>query len=65
VSTDDGTELTESLIRNLVSQVVEGLENGDHPNVEKVDAARKIFEDVALCSDFIEFLTLPAYELIN
>jgi malate synthase len=65
VSTDDGTELTEALIRNLVRGVVDGLENGDHPNIEKVDAARKIFEDVALCSDFIEFLTLPAYELIN
>jgi malate synthase len=65
VSTDDGTELTESLIRNLVREVVDSLENGDHPNVEKVDTARKIFEDVALSSEFIEFLTLPAYELIN
>ena len=65
VSTDNGTELTESLIRNLVREVVDSLENGDHPNAEKVDTACKIFEDVALSSEFIEFLTLPAYELIN
>jgi malate synthase len=65
VSTDDGTELTESLIRNLARDVVGSLEDGDHPDVEKIETARKIFEDVALSSEFIEFLTLPAYELIN
>jgi malate synthase len=65
VSTEDGTELTESLIRNLVRDVVDGLETGDHHNIEQVDIARKIFEDVALSSEFVEFLTLPAYELIN
>ena len=29
------------------------------------DEARLVFEQVALSSEFIEFLTLPAYELLN
>ena len=29
------------------------------------DKARKIFEEVALADDFVDFLTLPAYEIIN
>jgi malate synthase len=31
----------------------------------QVHSARKIFEEVALSDDFVDFLTLPAYELIN
>jgi malate synthase len=65
VSTVDGKVLTEALVRNLVRDVVDGLEAKDHPNIDQVHAARKIFEDVALSSEFVEFLTLPAYELIN
>lgn len=65
VSTDDGTELTESLIRNLVRDVVDDFETGEHLDIEQIHTARKIFEDVALSSEFAEFLTLPAYELIN
>jgi malate synthase len=65
VSTVDGKVLTEALVRNLVRDVVDGLEANDHPNIDHVHAARKIFEDVALSSEFVEFLTLPAYELIN
>jgi hypothetical protein len=48
-----------------VRDVVDGLEAEAHPNLDQVHAARKIFEDVALSSEFVEFLTLPAYELIN
>jgi malate synthase len=65
VSTVDGKVLTEALVRNLVRDVVDGLEANDHPNIDQIHAARKIFEDVALSSEFVEFLTLPAYELIN
>ncbi len=65
VSTEDGTVLTEAIIRNLVREVVDGLEAADYPNIGQVHAARKVFEDVALNSEFVEFLTLSAYELIN
>ena len=30
-----------------------------------IDAARQLFEQVALADDFADFLTLPAYELID
>ena len=65
VSTDDGTELTETLVRSLVKDVVDSLEAEGHPNIDQVHAARQVFEDVALSSEFVEFLTLPAYQLIN
>jgi malate synthase len=29
------------------------------------DEARSVFEQVSLSSEFIEFLTLPAYELLD
>ena len=29
------------------------------------DEARSVFEQVALASEFVEFLTLPAYELLD
>jgi len=29
------------------------------------DQARTVFEQVALADDFVDFLTLPAYELID
>ena len=29
------------------------------------DQARKVFEEVALADNFVDFLTLPAYEIIN
>jgi malate synthase len=61
VVTVEGTTVTESLIRNIAGEVADALD-GDVPNVE---AARKVFEEVALADEFVDFLTLPAYELIN
>ena len=29
------------------------------------DESRRIFEQTALASEFVEFLTLPAYELLD
>jgi malate synthase len=34
------------------------------PPQERLDDARSVFEQVALADDFVEFLTLPAYELL-
>ena len=31
----------------------------------RFDDARKLFERVALADDFVDFLTVPAYELID
>jgi malate synthase len=62
VTTSDGTAVTESLVRSIAGEVVDELD-GDGNHV--VHAARKVFEEVALSDDFVDFLTLPAYELIN
>jgi malate synthase len=64
VTTDDGTRVTEEYVRGIVAEVAERLET-EHPDARKLDSARKIFEEVALGDEFVEFLTLPAYELIN
>ena len=64
VTTDDGTRVTEEYVRRIVAEVAERLET-EHPDARKLDPARKIFEEVALGDEFVEFLTLPAYELIN
>jgi malate synthase len=61
VATSDGAQVTESLVRSIADEVV-SREEGSH---SEVHAARKIFEEVALSDDFVDFLTLPAYELIN
>lgn len=65
VVTDDGTPITEALILSIVEEVVDRLEGEGHPHAEHLPTARKLFEEVALGEQFVDFLTLPAYELIN
>jgi malate synthase len=65
VLTEDGTPVTESLIRSIADAVVDSLDVESNPHRDYVPAARKVFEEVALGEDFADFLTLPAYELIN
>jgi malate synthase len=65
VETEDGAPITEARVRSLAGSLVDRLESEDHPHRDRLPAARKVFEDVALGENFVEFLTLPAYELIN
>ncbi|MFP3881364.1 MAG: malate synthase A [Actinomycetota bacterium] len=62
VTTSDGTPVTESLVRSFAGEVVDEIDGGSGQDVH---SARKVFEEVALSDDFVDFLTLPAYELIN
>jgi malate synthase len=64
-STEDGTVITESLVRQMAGQVVSQLEENGYPFSEQLHPARKVFEEVALGERFVDFLTLSAYELIN
>ncbi|MEX0757871.1 MAG: malate synthase A, partial [Acidimicrobiia bacterium] len=59
VRTDDGSVITEERVRRLIDEEC-GLLDIPH-----LDDARKVFEDVALGDHFPDFLTLPAYELID
>jgi malate synthase len=65
VEASDGTPVTEHLVRSIAGDIVTELEAANHPFSKKLEAARKVFEEVALSDEFVDFLTLPAYELIN
>jgi malate synthase len=64
---DDGRTITPDLVRELATSELERIrsEIGDDEWFEKEgrpDLSRSLFERVALTEEFIEFLTLPAYE---
>jgi malate synthase len=60
VELDTGEFVTEELVRAVVAEEMAGI--GELANL---DAARGLFEQVALAEEFPDFLTLPAYEMIN
>ncbi|MBP2338550.1 malate synthase [Saccharothrix coeruleofusca] len=55
---DDGTPVTAELVRSVLARTAQRLE-GEH-----LDQAVRLFERVALADEFVDFLTLPAYERI-
>jgi malate synthase len=64
---DDGRTVTPDLVRELATSELEKIreEIGDDEWFEKEgrpDLSRSLFERVALSDDFVEFLTLPAYD---
>ncbi len=64
---DDGRQITPELVRELEDSELEKIrsEIGDDEWFEREgrpDLSRSLFERVALNEEFIEFLTLPAYE---
>jgi malate synthase len=64
---DDGRTVTPDLVRELATSELERIrsEIGDDEWFEeegRPDLSRALFERVALSDDFVEFLTLPAYE---
>jgi malate synthase len=64
---DDGRPITAELVRELEGSELEKIrsEIGDDEWFEtqgRPDLSRSLFERVALSEEFIEFLTLPAYE---
>jgi malate synthase len=64
---DDGRTVTAEMVRSVADDVVAELrdELGDAFEDAHVAEARDVFERVALADTFIEFLTLPAYELLD
>ncbi len=65
---EDGTTVTADLVRATVDDQLAILTTdlGDEAfGALPFDKARSVFEQVALGSEFIEFLTLPAYELLD
>jgi len=66
---EDGREVTGELVRELVTEELERIrvEVGDEffYGEGRPQESRELFERVALSDMFVEFLTLPAYELIE
>jgi malate synthase len=53
---EDGRQISEALVREVAAEELAGT---------GAETAWKVFEEVALGQEFVEFLTLPAYELID
>jgi malate synthase len=60
VELDTGEAVTAELVRRVVAEEVAGI-----GELENLDDARRLFERVALADEFPDFLTLPAYELVD
>jgi malate synthase len=68
VSTSDGTPITADYVRRIADEELEKVKDtvGDERYAAgRYDEARELFEQVALADDFVEFLTLPAYERLG
>lgn len=63
----DGRTVTGDLVREVIEEQLNviGDESGDEVlTTLPYDDARQVFERVALSEDFVDFLTVPAYELL-
>jgi malate synthase len=68
VVTAEGTPITPEFVRRIESEElakVEAAIGGEAFAGGRFDEARELFESVALADDFVEFLTLPAYERLD
>ena len=64
----DGRAITSHMVREVVAEEMTSIESAlgsESFRAGRYEEARELFERVALSPDFIEFLTLPAYELID
>ena len=68
VELSSGAPVTAELARAAIATEIEALRQqlAEAPFAERrFDEARSLFEQVALSPGFVEFLTLPAYELLD
>ncbi|MDT0302141.1 malate synthase A [Streptomonospora wellingtoniae] len=64
VTLDDGPEVTRDLVRRLVDEEMAAIreQHGDAYDAALFDQAKQLFTEVALADEYVDFLTLPAYE---
>jgi malate synthase len=64
---DDGRKVTVELVRELIPQEMENIKTylGDLYTEGKYEEAAKLFDRLATSDEFVEFLTLPAYEHVD
>ena len=63
---DDGRKVDAELFRALLAEELEKI-HGKYPeNLHSFfDRAAVLFDDISTSDDFVDFLTLPAYEMID
>ncbi|KIH98562.1 malate synthase [Streptomonospora alba] len=64
VTLDDGPKVTRDLVLRLVDEEMAAIreQHGAAYDAELFDRARELFTEVALAGEYVDFLTLPAYE---
>jgi malate synthase len=67
---DDGRRITADLVRELetaeLQRIREEIDDDEWFETQgRPDLSRELFEEVALGDEFVEFLTLPAYERLE
>jgi malate synthase len=62
---ETGDTVTPDLVRRIMSEELDRLTSVPAYDEALFGQARDLFEQVALASDFVDFLTLPAYDLIR
>jgi malate synthase len=68
VSTQDGTPITAAYVRHIADEELDKIKETvgtERYEAGRYDEARELFEQVALADEFVEFLTLPAYERLG
>jgi malate synthase len=68
VSLAEGPRVTAELVRDVEREELEKIKTAvgaDTFAKGRYDEAREIFDGVALSQDFKEFLTIPAYQLLD
>ena len=68
IALEEGPAITPALVRELIEQEGAAIAAAIGPeaySAGRFDEAAALFDQVALSDDFIEFLTIPAYELID
>ncbi len=65
---DDGTTITRELVQQVIEEELDNIREmvGEEAYAKApAKEAQAIFEEVALADDFVEFLTLPAYNYLD
>jgi malate synthase len=64
ITLDDGPKVTRELVERVIAEELETIreQGGGGPSAGYLDQAVALFREVALADDYVEFLTLPAYE---
>lgn len=63
---DDGRKVDVELFRTLLAEELEKIHAQYPENLHSFfDRAAKLFDDISTSDDFVEFLTLPAYDMID